>query len=165
MKKLLLVLVFIAGGILATNAQERAIGLRGGYGWELSFQTPVNANRLELDLGLYGGGNGFNLSGIYQWVNPINGFPEGFNWYAGVGAEVGVWTASYSYYDGTSMKEKRNSDLCFGIDGQLGIEYNFADMPLAVSIDWKPSIGFAPGVDNYSAFRYSGFAGAIRYRF
>lgn len=163
MKKLLFVLALVAGTVLVSNAQERAIGLRGGYGVEVTFQTPVNSNRLELDLGMYGGGHGFNLSGIYQWVKPISAFPEGFNWYYGVGAEVGIW--SWDSYNYTTNKTENESNLALGIDGQIGIEYNFADLPLQISVDWKPSIGFVSGYDNYDNFRYSGFAGAIRYRF
>ena len=57
MKKLLLVLVAVMGLSFAANAQYngKAIGVRlgGGYynGGEISYQTPVGANRFEINAG------------------------------------------------------------------------------------------------------------------
>ena len=54
---------------------------------------------------------------------------NGFNWYVGAGAGVGAYDAGD--YDGT-----------FGlVAGDIGIEYNF-DIPLLISLDFRPEIGF-----------------------
>lgn len=167
MKKQLLILLFaILGGGAMVNAQTsesksggNAIGIRfsGGnfLGGEISYQKWLSsANRLEVDLGFnsYKHGNGFNLAGIYQWVWNIDG---GFNWYAGPGAELGSWSWD-SDYDGAG-----DSGFYLGIGGQIGVEYNFHEIPLMLSVDTRPMISIGNGYDDYNF----GLALAVRYTF
>lgn len=154
MKKIILVLAVCLMGFTATFAQNKAIGLRGGYGFEVTYQQPLgDANRLEADLGLQFAG--LNLAAVYQWVWSLEsiGLPEGFKWYAGPGADLflglGGSNSVYSYYAGISA----------GIGGQIGIEYTFADFPIQLSVDYRPMFLF--GKFGY----YNGYAGAIRYIF
>ena len=58
MKKIILVAALVLGFAAAAVAQPRALGLRGGYGVELSYQHTLGENFLEADLGL-GGFNNF----------------------------------------------------------------------------------------------------------
>ena len=120
MKKVVIVLVLTVLTVGAMNAQN--LGVRFGYGAELSYQHMLSANRLELGLGLNGFSGGLNLTGVYQWVKPIEG---NFNFYYGFGAGLGLWE-----------KVGALSGL-----GQLGIEYNF-DFPLQISLDWRPALAF-----------------------
>lgn len=153
MKKIILGFVLAMGIAAGANAQVKgnAIGLRlggsynGYYGTEISFQHAMgSANRLELDLGLSNWGTG--LSGIYQWAWNIDG---GFNWYAGVGGNVGIWDSGYKGYSGVNL----------GVAGQIGVEYNFS-VPLQLSLDYRPIIPIVNG-HGYS----DGIALGIRYRF
>jgi hypothetical protein len=57
--------------------------------------------------------------GIF-FTNHINA--EAFNWYVGVGP---------STYIGD------NFDL--GVSGEIGLEYLFASVPIALGIDWRPT--------------------------
>jgi hypothetical protein len=148
-KKFFLTLALSLSLVGALQAQSigKAIGVRFGYGGEISYQQPLgNANRLELDLGL--NYYGFGLNGIYQWVWNLSSLAEGFNWYAGIGAGVG----SYNYYSG--------SPLNIALLGQVGIEYNF-NIPLQLSLDYRPGFyllnGFYP--------TYDGICLGARYRF
>ncbi|WP_442846307.1 hypothetical protein [Leeuwenhoekiella sp. H156] len=141
MKKLFIAFVLIAGFSFSSQAQEiadNALGLRlgdsDGFGAEISYQRALGGNnRLELDLGLRTGNDydGFKLAGLYQWVWNIDG---GFNWYAGAGGGL----ASYSYDNGRFNDE--NDTFVFAA-GDIGIEYNF-DIPLLISLDFRPEIGF-----------------------
>ncbi|MDD5185178.1 MAG: hypothetical protein PHS84_07970 [Paludibacter sp.] len=153
MKRLIFTLALAVSlvGALSAQVDGKAIGLRfGGFagdGAEVSYQQPLgNANRLELDLGL--NHYGFGLSGVYQWVWDLSSLSDGFNWYAGVGANIG----SYNYYS--------SSPLNVGVLGQIGIEYNF-NIPLQLSLDYRPGIfllnGFYPV--------YDGICLSARYRF
>lgn len=150
MKKSILVIALIAAGFLsAANAQvdTRNIGLRFGWGAELSYQHPMSSsNRLELDLGL--GGYGFGLDGIYQWVFDLSELASGFNWYVGVGAGLG----SYTYKNNTAFNLSGNL--------QAGIEYNF-DIPLQISLDFRPKIYILNG----AWFDYTGICLGVRYKF
>lgn len=151
MKKTLLVLVAVLSLGFAANAQN-AIGIRGGLGsgyiGEISYQAGMGSNRVELDLGLrhYDDYNGFNLTGVYQWVFNLTG---NFNWYAGLGPKL-------SFYN------HDDSHIALGVGGQLGIEYNFAAIPLRMSLDWRPMYDVIGNADN--SFDY-GIALGVRFVF
>jgi len=159
MKKLFLVTVFILGALTFTNAQsisDNAIGLRlgdsDGFGAEISYQRALNNNnRLEFDLGWRSGDNydGFKLAGLYQWVWQLDG---NFNWYAGVGGGIG----SYSF--DSPIPGGDDSESFVFAAGDVGIEYDF-DIPLLVSLDFRPELGFGDFRDDLDfdialSFRY-----------
>ena len=77
----------------------------------------------------------FKLSGIYQWVWNIDG---GFNWYAGPGAGI-----ANVEYDEDFFPDDRfdDSETYVFLAGDIGVEYNF-DIPLLLSLDFRPEIGF-----------------------
>lgn len=159
MKKIFLVALFAIGSTFTMNAQdisENALGLRfgggNGFGAEVSYQRALgDNNRLELDLGWRNDSNfdAFKLAALYQWVWNIEG---GFNWYAGFGGGLGSISTDNDEDGGVFL---------FGA-GNLGIEYNF-DIPLMVSLDFRPEIGFNDydAMDSFSP----DLALALRYRF
>jgi hypothetical protein len=167
MKKVVLSLVLFAS-IIAVNAQPRAIGLRGGWGGEVSYQHGLgDANMLQIDAGfpLFGG---FHVVGTYNWVMPISSWQHAgsWNWYAGVGAGVGLgWWGAHGHYDGDHYYSSRIYGTA-GIAGMVGVEYNFK-FPLQLSVDYRPLIGF--GFSHGSAwFNIPGFyniAFSVRYKF
>ncbi|HOL01143.1 MAG TPA: hypothetical protein P5071_02055 [Paludibacteraceae bacterium] len=135
------------------QVNSKAIGVRASYGAELSYQHPFShANRLEADLGFYYD-HGFNLAGVYQWVFDLSELATGFNWYVGLGPQIGSWDYHYNGkdYDG----------LALGIAGQIGIEYNF-DIPLQLSLDYRPGWYILP---NSYGGAWEGVALGIRYKF
>ena len=142
MKKIFLLALVLIGFTTIASAQDisnNAIGLRlgdnDGFGGEISYQHALGSNnRLEVDLGIRSGNDydGFKLAGLYQWVWNIDG---GFNWYAGVGGGLG----SYSF-DNVPNGFDDSETFVFAA-GDIGIEYNF-DIPLILSLDARPEIGF-----------------------
>ncbi|MDA0176563.1 MULTISPECIES: hypothetical protein [Mesoflavibacter] len=141
----------------AQNISPNAIGLRlgdsDGFGAEVSYQRALgDNNRLEADLGWRTGNNydGFKLAGLYQWVWNIDG---GFNWYAGVGGGLG----SYSY-DLPNVND--DSETFVFAAGDVGIEYDF-DIPLLLSLDFRPEFGFGDYRDDLDF----DIALGIRYQF
>jgi len=156
MKKMFFTLALMLGMVGAVNAQVegQAIGLRftSGFGnsAEISYLHPLGkANRLEADLGF--GNNGLYATGVYQWVWDLSTLADGFNWYAGVGANVGLWNGNNGYSSGVSV----------GVAGQVGIEYNF-NIPLQLSLDYRPVINAIPSLGNGY---YDGIALGVRYKF
>ncbi len=144
MKRLICTAVLIAGTVFLSNAQsisKNALGLRlgdsDGFGAEISYQRALGGenNRLELDLGIRDGKhyNAFQLTGIYQWVWNIDG---GFNWFAGPGAGIGFYN-----FDNDGSGDDGPSNTYVFLAGDVGIEYNF-DIPLMVSLDFRPEFGF-----------------------
>lgn len=135
---------------IAASAQTRAIGIRAGWGAEISYQHGLGSNFVEADLGLFG--NSFCLTGVYDFVFAST---EGFDFYAGPGARVG-------FFNSVNEEGKSVPGLCLGVVGQIGARYNFASIPLGLSLDFRPTIGLIPGF----GFGWNdGFALGIRYIF
>jgi hypothetical protein len=80
---------------------------------------------------------GFNFTGLYE-----KHFSEVFkvnrlNWFIGGGANIGVIDRNrYRWYD----ERDDGNVVMLGIDGIIGLEYNFEEVPLNISLDWKPVI-------------------------
>lgn len=157
MKKKILSVVMLIGFGCFLQAQEiskNAIGLRfgdnNGFGAEITYQRAINENnRLEADLGWRNNHNvsAFKLTGVYQWIWEID---NNFNWYAGAGAGLGSWSAT----------DKSGSFLF--VAGNVGIEYNLKDLPLLISLDYRPEFGGHGYFDNNYG---SDIALGIRYKF
>jgi opacity protein-like surface antigen len=163
MKKIILSAIMLMGLAFTAQAQDfskNALGLRlgdnDGFGGELSYQRGLSKdNRLELDLGWRNSNevDAFKLTGVYQWVWNIEG---GFNWYAGVGGGIGSWS-----YDHHNVSD---SGTFLFAAGDIGIEYNFEEAPIQLSLDARPELYF--NSDNYRDDNFSpDIALSIRYRF
>jgi hypothetical protein len=168
MKKLILSAFMLLGLAFSAQAQDiskNALGLRlgdnDGFGGEISYQRGMGSNnRLEFDLGWRNSKDvdAFKLVGLYQWVWNIDG---GFNWYAGVGAGVGSWS-----YDGPGDPDPDGGSFILAA-GDIGIEYNFQEAPIQLSLDFRPELYFGDNrndLDGYDSFGPD-IALGIRYRF
>ena len=153
MKKIVLTIVAIFAMSTMASAQIQDLGVRigggQGFGTELSAMWGMGGNRLETDLGWHSddGFTGIEFAGIYQWTGDIG---SGFNWFAGVGARLAMW----SYKAG-------GSDFALAAAGQLGIEYNFKPVPIQLTLDIRPCFWLIPNTD----FHWGDIALGIRYRF
>jgi hypothetical protein len=165
MKKIIFSAFMLIGLAFSTQAQDiskNALGLRlgdnDGFGGEVSYQRGLSKNnRLELDLGWRNSRNvdAFKLVGLYQWVWNIDG---GFNWYAGVGGGIGSWS-----YDGPGDPDNDGGTILLAA-GDIGIEYNFDEVPIQLSLDFRPEFYFDS--DDYRDDSFGpDIALGIRYRF
>jgi F0F1-type ATP synthase membrane subunit c/vacuolar-type H+-ATPase subunit K len=150
MKKVLFIVAILIGFAGVANAQVdgKAIGLRFGYGAELSYQHPLSdANRVELGLGLASWAGGVYLNGAYHWVKDLSSVMDGMNWYFGGGLTLGVAGGGFG----------------LGVIGQAGVEYDFelGSLPLQASLDWRPAIYVVPTF----AAGLAGVGVSIRYKF
>lgn len=164
MKKIILSAIMLMGLAFTTQAQEiskNALGLRlgdnDGFGAEISYQRALSKkNRLEVDLGWRNSNevDAIKIAGLYQWVWNIDG---GFNWYAGVGAGVGSWDNNNS-----DNNDYDDDGVFVFAAGDIGIEYGFDEVPILLSLDFRPEFG-----DNgYSDDNYnSDIALGIKFQF
>ena len=88
---------------------------------------------------------GYNFTGLYQVYDRAFNTPR-LNWFYGFGAHVGSFRgAEHRRFDDDEQH------LLIGIDGIIGMEYNFTGIPFNISLDWKPAIdiigGFYPWGD------------------
>ncbi|MCF6131968.1 hypothetical protein [Flavobacterium wongokense] len=169
MKKIILSAFMLIGLAFSAQAQtisKNALGLRlgdnDGFGGEISYQRQIASkdNRLEFDLGWRNSKNidAIKLVGLYQWVWNIDG---GFNWYAGVGAGIGSWS-----YDGPGDPDPDGGTFLLAA-GDIGIEYDFEEAPIQLSLDFRPELYFGDNrsdFDDYDSFGPD-IALGIRYRF
>ncbi len=148
MKKILLLLFFVVS-LNVVMAQNRtansteyktAIGVKVWNGAGVSLKTFITEkNALEF-IG-YFDRYGTRISGLYEFHGNLS--TEGaLKWYIGPGVHVGL-------YKGITA---------VGIDGVVGIDYKFTNMPLNLALDWQPSVEFAAGSRNGFYGNWGGFA-------
>ena len=164
MKKIILTVSFIfifACTAFSQQISRNALGLRlgdsDGFGAEISYQRGIfgNNNRLEFGLGWRDADdfNAFRLTGLYQWVYQLDG---NFNWYVGAGGGFG----NVDPDDDNVLLADEDSEFFGFVAGNIGIEYNF-EIPLLISLDFRPEIGFSDYVDDFDF----DIAIGIRYQF
>ncbi len=158
MKKLFLtfVLTFFILTMLSAQDYGTGIGLRGGFSSGLTVKHFISQkNALEGILSTRW--RGFDITGLYEIHNQAFD-TDRLNWYFGFGAHLGFWDGDYTY---TRWGEVGRNYIIIGIDGILGIEYNFREAPINIGIDWKPAFN----IIGYTGFWGDGGALSIRYIF
>ncbi|MEK7255553.1 MAG: hypothetical protein AAB316_12465 [Bacteroidota bacterium] len=169
LKKQLLVLLSTALLSLAyfsADAQvyKSAVGLRLGYPWAVTYKTFISeSSALEVYAGYRGwaGWSWFSVNGAYQVHRP---FPnvDNLQWYFGGGAGILFWNFDDPFF------EDEYGTTVFSIQGYLGLDYTFEDVPINLTLDWIPTFwlnGYDDGFHgNYGnlAVRYVLGGGASR---
>lgn len=141
---------------LVTNAKaqstyNRAIGIKAGGGISVTYKKFVSANNnLEAQTTLWN--KGFRVSGLYEFNFYHFNQVEGLAIFAGPGAHIGFWKSQY--------QKDYNSKAEFGIDGIIGLDFKFKNLPINASLDWQPAVtvvgeaGFSPSFGGI-AVRYT----------
>jgi len=146
---------FLCSNTLNAQVYESALGVRLGYPTTISYKHFISTNAaLEGNLGLrrFSDSRWTNISGAYLLHFPISKDLPDLQWYAGGGATVVFW----SYNDGFLGGTPRTST---GIQGYLGLDYTFENVPVNITLDWVPFFFFT-GTRGFNA----DFGGiAIRY--
>lgn len=140
MRKILLTLLIISFMSVFTHAQDynTGIGIRAGTSNGLTVKHFINTNSvLE---GIFATRwQGYNFTGLFQKYNQAFNVNR-LNWFYGFGAHIGSYRG-----DEHRRFDDDEHHLLFGIDGIIGLEYNFNGIPFSISLDWKPSIDFTGG--------------------
>lgn len=153
MKRIIITAICVLYALTAF-AQPRALGVRLGTEFQLSYEHEVGTDFVEVDLGYELIGL-VNVAGAYNFMIAKPEWTRKGSWgfYAGPAAKVGG--AGVGYY--------------LALGAQAGLEYSF-EFPLQISIDVRPTIGcaFISGTPSF----YAGgavFGGlpslSVRYRF
>jgi len=148
---LVLMMILLTSTALAQNYKQ-AIGLRGGLFNGISYKNFVT-NSTAVEGILHTRWQGWEVVGLIEYHNemPSNG---NFYWFYGYGAHLGFFDAQYSHYASGTY-------TVIGVDGILGLEYEFPKVPIAIGLDWKPYINLI----GYSGFFGDGGAFSLRYTF
>lgn len=149
-----LLLAFLAFSFSNAQDYNTGIGLRGGFANGITIKHFISP-KAALEGIIASRWRGFELTGLYE-IHGRAFQTERLNWYAGFGGHVGAWNGKY-----TKWGENERSYTVVGIDAILGLEYNFTEIPINISVDWKPSLN----IFGYSGFWADGGALSIRYIF
>jgi|RhiMetdeSRZDD1v2_1073273.scaffolds.fasta_scaffold42785_4 hypothetical protein len=160
MKRIVLFTIFSVGCIAGASAQTDDAGVqrtdvpgpnyRLGLGVRLSNSTPTLNNSITGKYfvtdrsaveGIISFGSRFGIGGLLEIHRPTN--IEGLKWFYGAGAYVGF----------------ENSDTYLGPTGILGIDYKFTNVPVNLSLDWKPELDIIPDIN----FVPDAFALSVRF--
>jgi len=155
MKKIIILIVFLLAGFsIQAQDYQTGIGLRFGLANGLSVKHFLS-DATAVEGILTTRWEGFMVTGLFQVHNQLS--PQGLSWYYGAGAHLGF----FGGYDDHPWFDDDRDYMVLGIDGVIGLEYVFSEIPLSISLDWKPAINLSG---------HSGFWGddgglAVRYVF
>ncbi|MFB9863655.1 hypothetical protein EFA69_10035 [Rufibacter immobilis] len=150
--------------LTGAQAQQGGIGLRvGGHTAGISGKYFMRESlALEGILGTGFGRRGFQLTALIEQHADAFSVP-GLRWFYGGGAHVGFFKGRY-YHKRSSRhyEDSYNRTLTtVGIDGIVGLEYQITEIPLSLSLDFKPFFeGNRDGI-----FLYGDGALTVRYTF
>jgi len=145
---------FIGLCLLQTTSELKAQDYKLALGIRLSNTSPTINNsvtgkyfitdRTAIE-GLVSFGSRFGLGGLLEIHNPLN--VAGLKWFYGAGAYVGF--------------ESGPTQTFFGPTGIIGLDYKFTNVPINLSIDWKPELDIIPDIN----FVPDAFALSVRFTF
>ncbi|MGA1977077.1 MAG: hypothetical protein ABSG89_04395 [Bacteroidales bacterium] len=157
MKKIVVIGLFLICLISIGNAQDykTGIGLRGGFDYGLTVKH-FTSEKSAFEILLASRWRGLEITGLYEIHNQAFN-TDRLKWYFGFGGHIGFWNGNYTHDWGTPG----TNYTVVGIDGILGLEYSFKEIPINIGIDWKPAFNFI----GYSGFWVDDGALSIRYIF
>jgi hypothetical protein len=120
-----------------TQDTKNTVGLRFGDTWGITYQAFIQENKgFEGLLGFRDGGVQFY--GLFQHYRPaFNEYTDHFYWYYGVGGHAGF--VSWEDYDDDPYGHYfHHISPVLGVDGNVGLEFWFYRIPLAIGLDYKP---------------------------
>ena len=137
MKKILLIAEMVLGFAVAATAQTRTMGARFGggtfLGADFSYQYSMGDDFIEANVGATLDVITLSVTGIYNFMIAQPQWTSQGTWgfYAGPGASLGGILGQ----------------MTFNVVGQVGLEYFFDNIPLQLSVDVRPFLGYQAGGD------------------
>ena len=146
MKKFFIVLlVSISIGAMKTS---QAQDYRTAIGVRLSNASPIVNNSISIKQfindkvaieGLFSFGDPLAFGALLEIHKPLAA--SGLQYFYGGGGYLG-FTKTYN-----PNKQKNEIDPSFGAQGVLGLDYKFANIPLNLSLDWKPELNIVSDIN------------------
>lgn len=146
MKKIITSLFVLAIVLFAGNASAQQY--KTALGVRLSSSQAIVNNSISIKHfmnekvaieGLFSFGDPLALGALAEIHQPMGA--SGINWFYGGGAYLGFVK---SYNPNTAKNE---TDANFGAMGVLGLDYKFENIPLNLSLDWKPELNLVTDIN------------------
>ncbi|NNF01102.1 MAG: hypothetical protein HKN22_00315 [Bacteroidia bacterium] len=156
MKKIKSLIILFLFTVLSVQAQDynTGIGLRFGSSNGITVKHFVS-QKAAVEGILSSRWRGFKITGLYEIHNHFFDV-NNMTWYYGFGAHIGFWDGDRAWWgdDGKTY-------TVIGVDGIIGLEYTFTEVPIGLSLDWKPELNLV----GYSGFWGDSGGLSIRYVF
>lgn len=146
MKKIILT-VLLAAGIFSVSSIH-AQGYRTALGVRLSSAAPMVNNSVSIKQfitettaieGLLSFGDPLAIGALVEFHKPLAS--AGLSWFYGAGGYVGfVKTLN-------TTTQKTSTDPNIGAQGVVGLDYKFGNIPLNLSLDWKPELNIVNDIN------------------
>ncbi len=146
LRTLTIAVCLFAGSTLVHAQQgQTGIGLRLGYAPGLTIKHFVQPNGAIEGI-IHTGYRGLLFTGLYEWHKPFAD-PAGLKFYAGLGGHVGLFDRYVGHHRNHHNDDfvHVHSHASVGPDAIIGLEYDFTEIPLNLSLDAKPAIDFHDG--------------------
>jgi hypothetical protein len=151
MKRILLIITLVTVCFTVQSQEyKNSIGVRGTYAFGITGKHVFQENKAIEGIVTFGYG-GFNITGLYEIHAPAFDVNRLY-WYYGGGAHIGQIGAGHPFLD------REEGTFLLGIDGIVGLEYDIEEIPITISLDWKPTIsftGYGSGLWGGLSFRYT----------
>ena len=156
MKKIAIVCLLIA--VTAATQSLSAQDYKTALGVRLSSANAMQNNSISIKQfisektaieGLFTFGDPLSLGALLEFHKPLSA--SGLRYFYGAGGYIGfVKTVNVT-------TQKTSTDPNFGAQGVIGLDYKFNNIPLNISLDWKPElnivndINFEPAAIGFTA--------------
>ena len=151
-------LLILAALLISANVKSQdyinSIGVRLGLSQGITFKHFVTTTDAAEGI-LAARWGGFNITGLYE--RHMNAFDvDELYFFYGGGAHLGFWNGNVNPWF-----SDRTSHTVIGIDGVIGLEYVFSQIPFNASLDWKPALNLI----GYAGFWGDELALSLRFMF
>jgi hypothetical protein len=145
MMKYILLLLVLMFTLVTAKAQkfEKAVGLRLGHSTGIFYDIEKeDLSTLRFMATFRGGGDQFTVM-KYFYNFDVENLPENFSVYYGYGIHAGyvAWDQYIQSEDHGYYWEEINAPV-IGLDGLIGVAYDFRRLPLSITCDVKPYFDF-----------------------
>jgi len=156
MKKIVIICLLVAAaGVFQTASAQN---YRTALGVRLSSSNAMQNNSVSIKQfisektaieGLFTFGDPLALGALLEFHKPLA--PAGLTYFYGAGGYIAFLKTV------NTNTQKTSTDANFGAQGIIGLDYKFVNIPLNISLDWKPElnivndINFEPAAIGFTA--------------
>ncbi len=150
MKKTVFALLIVAGICSAASAQDYPQGTayKSALGVRLSSSAAMINNSVSFKQFIsdktaieayFSFGDPLALGAMLEFHKPLSA--SGLQYYYGVGGYIGFLKTL------NPNTQKTSTDPNFGAQGVIGLDYKFSNVPLNLSLDWKPELNIVSDIN------------------
>jgi hypothetical protein len=145
-RKVLLPLLLVAGLFCISSLQAQ--DYKTALGVRLSSSNAFVNNSISLKHfinektaieGMFSFGDPLALGALVEFHKPLSA--AGLTYFYGAGAYI-AFTKTFNV-----NTQKSSTDPSFGAQGVIGLDYKFTNIPLNLSLDWKPELNIVSDIN------------------